>query len=133
MKKPAGVFAGGLVILFDLSGRLAQAIAVRRHGGPMMMVVAVMAEALHLLSKLQGKPAALSNLLLQTELRASGRMVPVRRAMEIVLAAVVLCAPGREWRSIRIATRDGAPGHAHAHAVRRRRRASTSTTPAWMS
>jgi hypothetical protein len=48
MKKPAGVFAGGLVILFDLSGRLAQAIAVRRHGGPMMMVVTVMAVDLHL-------------------------------------------------------------------------------------
>jgi F0F1-type ATP synthase membrane subunit c/vacuolar-type H+-ATPase subunit K len=36
------------VFLSDLSGRLLQAIAVRRHGLPMMMVVAVMAEALHL-------------------------------------------------------------------------------------
>jgi hypothetical protein len=34
--------------LFDLSGRLVQAMAVRRHGGPMMMVVTVMAAALHL-------------------------------------------------------------------------------------
>jgi hypothetical protein len=33
----------------DLSGRLLQAMAVRRHGCPMMMVMAVMAEALHLL------------------------------------------------------------------------------------
>jgi hypothetical protein len=48
-KKPAGVDrrrAG--VILFDLSGRLDQAMAVRRHGGSMMVVMAVMAEALHL-------------------------------------------------------------------------------------
>ena len=50
MKKPTSVFAGGLVyFLSDLSGRLLQAMAVRRHGCPMMMVVAVMAEALHLL------------------------------------------------------------------------------------
>lgn len=48
MKKPAGVFAGGLVVLFDLSGRLAQAIAVRRHDGPVVMVVTVMAVDLHL-------------------------------------------------------------------------------------
>jgi hypothetical protein len=33
---------------FDLSGRLHQAIAVRRHGGSMMMVMTVMAVALHL-------------------------------------------------------------------------------------
>jgi hypothetical protein len=32
----------------DLSGRLLQAMAVRRHGVPMMMVVTVMAVALHL-------------------------------------------------------------------------------------
>jgi hypothetical protein len=34
--------------LSDLDGRLVQAKAVRRHGGPMMMVVTVMAVALHL-------------------------------------------------------------------------------------
>jgi hypothetical protein len=39
----------GLGVSFDLSGRLVQAMAVRRHGCPMMMVMAVMAEALHLL------------------------------------------------------------------------------------
>jgi hypothetical protein len=36
-------------VVSDLSGRLHQAMAVRRHGGSMMMVVAVMAVALHLL------------------------------------------------------------------------------------
>jgi hypothetical protein len=34
---------------FDLSGRLHQAIAVRRHGVSMMMMVTVMAVALHLI------------------------------------------------------------------------------------
>jgi hypothetical protein len=49
MKKPAGFSRRrAWVFLFDLSGRLLQAMAVRRHGYPMMMVVAVMAEALHL-------------------------------------------------------------------------------------
>jgi hypothetical protein len=48
MKKPAGLVAGGLGVSFDLSGRLLQAITVRRHGVPMMMVVTVMAVALHL-------------------------------------------------------------------------------------
>ena len=48
-KKPAGLVAGGLGCLFDLSGRLLQAMAVRRHGGPMMMVMTVMAVALHLI------------------------------------------------------------------------------------
>jgi hypothetical protein len=33
----------------DLSGRLLQAMAVRRHRVPMMMVVTVMAVALHLI------------------------------------------------------------------------------------
>jgi len=41
------VVAGGLVFL-DLSGRLLQAMTVRRHGSSMMMVVTVMAVALHL-------------------------------------------------------------------------------------
>jgi hypothetical protein len=49
MKKPAGFGRRrACVFLFDLSGRLLQAMAVRRHLCPMMMVVAVMAEALHL-------------------------------------------------------------------------------------
>lgn len=42
------------MFLFDLSGRLNQAIAVRRHEGPMMMVVAVMEAILHLLSRYKG-------------------------------------------------------------------------------
>jgi hypothetical protein len=48
MKKPAGLVAGGLCVSLDLSGRLLQAMAVRRHGVPMMMMVTVMAVALHL-------------------------------------------------------------------------------------
>src|ERR1700761_8609531 len=46
MKKPAGVVAGGLGVS-DLCGRLAQAIAVRRHGYPMMVRMAVMVAKLH--------------------------------------------------------------------------------------
>jgi hypothetical protein len=38
-------------ILFDLSGRLAQAMEVRRHGCPMMMMVTVMAMDLHLFQR----------------------------------------------------------------------------------
>jgi len=38
-----------LVVPSDLSGRLAQAMDVRRHGCPMMMVVTVMAVNLHLI------------------------------------------------------------------------------------
>jgi hypothetical protein len=38
----------GLGISLDLSGRLVQATTVRRHGVPMMMVMTVMAVALHL-------------------------------------------------------------------------------------
>jgi hypothetical protein len=46
-KKPAGLLAGGLGVS-DLCGRLVQAKAVRRHGAPMMMMVAaVMAKNLH--------------------------------------------------------------------------------------
>jgi hypothetical protein len=48
VKKPTGCVAGGLGYFFDLSGRLLlQAMAVRRHGCSMMMVMDVMAEALH--------------------------------------------------------------------------------------
>jgi hypothetical protein len=36
---------------FDLSGRLVQAMAVRRHGYSMMVVMTVMAAALHLSKK----------------------------------------------------------------------------------
>jgi DNA uptake protein ComE-like DNA-binding protein len=49
MKKPAGVDRRrAWVFLLDLSGRLLQAMAVRRHLGPVMMVMTVMAVALHL-------------------------------------------------------------------------------------
>jgi hypothetical protein len=48
-KSPLASVAGGLQGSFDLSGRLHQAMAVRRHGCPMMMVmIPVMAVALHL-------------------------------------------------------------------------------------
>jgi hypothetical protein len=48
-KKPAGLVAGGLGDSLDLVGRLHQAIAVRRHGVSMMVVMTVMMAALHLL------------------------------------------------------------------------------------
>jgi hypothetical protein len=46
---PAGAPAG--FWFFDLSGRLVQAMAVRRHGCPMMVVMTVMAAAVHLFQK----------------------------------------------------------------------------------
>jgi hypothetical protein len=43
------LIAGGLCVFLEISlAVLAQAMAVRRHGVPMMMVVTVMAVALHL-------------------------------------------------------------------------------------
>jgi hypothetical protein len=42
----------------DLSGRLLQAMAVRRHGGSMMVGMAVMADALHLFETLRENPMA---------------------------------------------------------------------------
>jgi hypothetical protein len=48
-KKPAQRVRRRASGLFDLSGRLHQAITVRRHGVSMMMVVTVMAVALHLI------------------------------------------------------------------------------------
>jgi hypothetical protein len=56
-KSPPALVAGGLVVSFDLSGRLIQAMAVRRHGCPMMMVVAVMAVGLHLNQTLRANTA----------------------------------------------------------------------------
>jgi hypothetical protein len=47
-KKPASVSAGGLDLLISC-GRLLLAAAVRRHGGSMMVVMAVMVARLHLL------------------------------------------------------------------------------------
>jgi predicted permease len=47
-KSPPALVAGGLQVSFDLSGRLIQAMAVRRHGCPLMMVMTVLAVALHL-------------------------------------------------------------------------------------
>jgi hypothetical protein len=40
-------------MFLDLSGRLPQAMTVRRHGGSMMMVVTVMAVALHLIQTIR--------------------------------------------------------------------------------
>jgi hypothetical protein len=42
---------------FDLSGLLRQAMAVRRNWGPMVMVMTVMAVALHLFETISRKPA----------------------------------------------------------------------------
>jgi hypothetical protein len=47
-KSPLALVAGGLWCSLDLSGLLNQTMAVRRHVGPMMVVVTVMAVALHL-------------------------------------------------------------------------------------
>jgi len=47
-EKPAGGFAGGLVNLRSGGPFLDQAIAVRRHGVSMMVVMAVMVADLHL-------------------------------------------------------------------------------------
>jgi hypothetical protein len=56
IKKPAGVGRRrARIASFDLSGRLLQAIAVRRHGYPMMVVMTVMAVDLHLLKKHKGR------------------------------------------------------------------------------
>jgi hypothetical protein len=46
-KSPPALVPAGFGF-FDLSGRLVQAMAVRRHGCPMMVVMTVMAAALHL-------------------------------------------------------------------------------------
>jgi len=47
-KNPPALVAGGLVILRSVGPFLVQAIAVRRHGDSMMVVMTVMAAALHL-------------------------------------------------------------------------------------
>jgi hypothetical protein len=52
-KSPPALVAGGLVVSFDLSGRLDQAMAVRRHGFSMMVVMIVMAVAPHLIETLR--------------------------------------------------------------------------------
>jgi hypothetical protein len=46
-KKPAGVCAGGLCLI-PIMAVLVQAIAVRRHGHRMMVVMTMMEAALHL-------------------------------------------------------------------------------------
>jgi hypothetical protein len=61
MKKPTSGSRRRAWLLFDLSGRLLQAMAVRRHGCPMMMVVTVMAEALHLFSNYGKHAEAVKN------------------------------------------------------------------------
>jgi hypothetical protein len=51
MKKPAQRGRRRASEFLDLSGRLLQAITVRRHGGSMMMMVTDMAVALHLIKQ----------------------------------------------------------------------------------
>jgi hypothetical protein len=41
----------GFGVSLELSGRLLQAMTVRRHGGPLMVVVTLMAVALHLFQR----------------------------------------------------------------------------------
>jgi hypothetical protein len=48
LKSPLASVPAGWCKSFDLSGRLPQAMAVRRHGCSMMMVAAVMVAVLHL-------------------------------------------------------------------------------------
>jgi hypothetical protein len=48
IKKPAGLVAGGLGSFFEPVADLDQAVAVRRHGMSMMVVMAVMVADLHL-------------------------------------------------------------------------------------
>jgi hypothetical protein len=49
MKKPTSVIRRRAWVFFSISlAELVQAIAVRRHGCPMMVVMTVMAEAMHL-------------------------------------------------------------------------------------
>jgi len=55
-KSPLALVAGGLLNLSICLASLHQAIAVRRHGGPMMMVVTVMAVALHLFQTIREDP-----------------------------------------------------------------------------
>ncbi|MGA2276045.1 MAG: hypothetical protein ABSG00_00460 [Terracidiphilus sp.] len=57
MKKPAGFSRRRASGFFDLSGRLLQAMTVRRHGTSMMVVMTVMAAALHLIEMLGEDPA----------------------------------------------------------------------------
>jgi hypothetical protein len=47
-KNPLAWSPAGSCVSLDLSGRLLQAMAVRRHLGPVMVVMTVMAVALHL-------------------------------------------------------------------------------------
>jgi hypothetical protein len=57
-EKPTSVIAGGLGCFWNLSGRLVdQAMAVRRHGVSMMVVMTVMVAGLHLFSTLSGDGA----------------------------------------------------------------------------
>jgi hypothetical protein len=50
IKSPPALVPAGFGF-FDLSGRLVQAMAVRRHGCPMMVVMTVMAAVVHLFKK----------------------------------------------------------------------------------
>jgi DNA uptake protein ComE-like DNA-binding protein len=88
MKKPASVVAGGLGS-FDLSGRLDQAMAVRRHGGSMMMVVTVMAVALHLLFTLSKEPKFVKCFCLRTG-RGKAENGAVRARVQFTVLAVAM-------------------------------------------
>jgi hypothetical protein len=56
-KNPLAESPAGLGDSLDLSGRLLQAMTVRRHGISMMVVMTVMAAALHLIFRLRENDA----------------------------------------------------------------------------
>jgi len=74
-------------------------MAVRRHGCPMMMVVAVMAEALHLLSKVRGKPAWCQMVFLPpADRRAENQCVPTLSRFAVAyLAILAVFLSGTAW------------------------------------
>jgi DNA uptake protein ComE-like DNA-binding protein len=98
MKKPAGVGRRrALVSVLDLSGRLLQAMAVRRHGGPMMMMTE-MAVALHLLQSYGQTPSRVNFSLRRTSRQAENGAVRPRirwAALTVTLLGVCVAVAGQ--------------------------------------
>jgi competence protein ComEA len=82
---PAGL------VSFDLSGRLLQAMAVRRHECPMIMVVAVMAVVLHLIQTLSANTARCQMFLLQRAGMERRIGVVQSRSLRSIGALALLC------------------------------------------
>jgi DNA uptake protein ComE-like DNA-binding protein len=103
MKKPNGVVAGGLGASFQISlAVLVQAMAVRRHGCSMMVVMAVMEAGLHLI-KSYWQTGPVSNLfLLYRCMQAENESVSkVWKIVALSFFAAALCivtaAQDRPW------------------------------------